>query len=412
MNSIALALVLFAAVLHASWNFVSKKSGGGSSFVLLYETFAFLIYMPLLYLVDFKRLLTLPLEMWLLIILSAVLHVIYTIVLQTGYRKADYSVVYPTARGTGPAFTVLVAVFLFGEKLASLGFAGIACVLLGIVLLAFPGKDKQLKSSLSEGLFWGVLTGVFIASYSSLDGFAIQLIGLTLPLEMWLLIILSAVLHVIYTIVLQTGYRKADYSVVYPTARGTGPAFTVLVAVFLFGEKLASLGFAGIACVLLGIVLLAFPGKDKQLKSSLSEGLFWGVLTGVFIASYSSLDGFAIQLIGLTPLMYYVPGMAVRLLLLGPGILSKKSGRESFMEDIKKRWRYALYIGIAHPAAYLLVLFALLYAPLAYVAPTREVSMMLALFIGAKALHEKVTPLKTAGVLAMMTGVIFISLAR
>lgn len=101
MNAIALALVLFAAVLHASWNFVSKKSGGGSSFVLLYETFAFLIYMPLLYLVDFKRLLSLPLEMWLLIILSAVLHVIYTIVLQTGYRKADYSVVYPTARRNG-----------------------------------------------------------------------------------------------------------------------------------------------------------------------------------------------------------------------------------------------------------------------------------------------------------------------
>ena len=144
MNAIALALVLFAAVLHASWNFVSKKSGGGSSFVLLYETFAFLIYMPLLYLVDFKRLLSLPLELWLLIILSAVLHVIYTLVLQTGYRKADYSVVYPTARGTGPAFTVLVAVFLFGEKLAPLGFAGIACVLLGIVLLAMPGKDKQL----------------------------------------------------------------------------------------------------------------------------------------------------------------------------------------------------------------------------------------------------------------------------
>lgn len=179
MNSIALALVLFAAVLHASWNFVSKKSGGGSSFVLLYETFAFLVYMPLLYLVDFKRLLTLPVEMWLLIILSAVLHVIYTIVLQTGYRKADYSVVYPTARGTGPAFTVLVAVFLFGERLAPLGFAGIACVLLGIVLLALPGKDQELKSSLSQGLFWGVLTGVFIASYSSLDGFAIQLIGLT-----------------------------------------------------------------------------------------------------------------------------------------------------------------------------------------------------------------------------------------
>ena len=94
MNAIALALVIFAAVLHASWNFVSKKSGGGSSFVLLYETFAFLIYMPLLYLVDFKRLLSLPLELWLLIILSAVLHVIYTIVLQTGIEQHTYLILY------------------------------------------------------------------------------------------------------------------------------------------------------------------------------------------------------------------------------------------------------------------------------------------------------------------------------
>lgn len=116
MNAIALALVLFAAVLHASWNFVSKKSGGGSSFVLLYETFAFLIYMPLLYLVDFKRLLSLPLELWLLIILSAVLHVIYTIVLQTGYRKADYSVVYPTARA-GPRVYGFSGGFLLEKSL-------------------------------------------------------------------------------------------------------------------------------------------------------------------------------------------------------------------------------------------------------------------------------------------------------
>ena len=178
MNAIALALVFFAAVLHASWNFVSKKSGGGSSLSCFMRRLPFDLHAAALF-GGFQKVLSLPLEMWLLIILSAVLHVIYTIVLQTGYRKADYSVVYPTARGTGPAFTVLVAVFLFGEKLAPLGFAGIVCVLLGIVLLAFPGKDKHLKSSLSKGLFWGVLTGVFIASYSSLDGFAIQLIGLT-----------------------------------------------------------------------------------------------------------------------------------------------------------------------------------------------------------------------------------------
>ena len=100
-------------------------------------------------------------------------------------------------------------------------------------------------------------------------------------------------------------------------------------------ESLHRLGFAGIACVLLGIVLLAMPGKDKQLKSSLSEGLFWGVLTGVFIASYSSLDGFAIQLIGLTPLMYYVPGMAVRLFLLGLGFFPRNRGVKALKKTLK-----------------------------------------------------------------------------
>ena len=290
MSIYALVLVLIAAVLHASWNFVSKKSQGGFSFVFLYETFAFLIYLPLLFALDFSR----------------------------------------------------------------------------------------LKS---------------------------------LPMEGWLLIVLSAFFHVCYTLVLQKGYKKANYSVVYPTARGTGPAITVLVAVFLFGEKIALGGLFGIAAVILGIVFLAMPSGSKSIKGSLSAGLFWGLITGCFIASYSSLDGFAVQLLGLSPLIYYIPGMLVRLVLLAPGILIPAKRRAEFFDDVKKRWKYALFIGAAHPAAYLLVLFALLYAPLAYVAPVREISMLLALFVGAKALGEKVTLKKSVGVIFMLSGVILISLS-
>lgn len=80
MSSAALALVVLAAVLHASWNFVSKKSAAGSEFVLLYEIFALLIYFPLLFFADFNKLTRLPIEGWLLIVLSALLHVIYTVV--------------------------------------------------------------------------------------------------------------------------------------------------------------------------------------------------------------------------------------------------------------------------------------------------------------------------------------------
>lgn len=207
---------------------------------------------------------------------------------------------------------------------------------------------------------------------------------------------------------LQTGYRKADYSVVYPTARGTGPALTALVAVCVFGEELSALGVIGICAVLAGIVFLAMPNKDKTIKGGLGSGVFLGLLTGFFIASYSSLDGFAIQLLGMAPLIYCVPGMFVRLLFLGPPVLLRPSARAAFKEDLQKRWKYALFIGAAHPAAYLLVLFALL----AYVAPTREISMLLALFIGAAALKEKVTSHKIFGVVCMLAGVILLALAK
>lgn len=211
---------------------------------------------------------------------------------------------------------------------------------------------------------------------------------------------------------LQTGYRKADYFVVYPTARGTGPALTALVAVCVFGEELSALGVIGICAVLAGIVFLAMPNKDKTIKGGLGSGVFWGLLTGFFIASYSSLDGFAIQLLGMAPLIYYVPGMFVRLLFLGPPVLLRPFARAAFKEDLQKRWKYALFIGAAHPAAYLLVLFALLYAPLAYVAPTREISMLLALFIGASVLKEKITAHKIFGVVCMLAGVILLALAK
>ena len=62
-------------------------------------------------------------------------------------------------------------------------------------------------------------------------------------------------------------------------------------------------------------------------------------------------------------------------------------------------------VGVLSPLAYALVLFALQQAPLSYVAPVREVSMLLATWLGARYLGETLTPARLMGALLMLLGV-------
>lgn len=115
MSPTALAFVVTAAFLHATWNFLAKRidttEGGGPQLVFLYALLTVVLYTPLalFFLIgshadwpDWRG--------WAVIALSALLHYGYTLVLQRGYRVGDLSVVYPLARGTGPLLSSLGAI--------------------------------------------------------------------------------------------------------------------------------------------------------------------------------------------------------------------------------------------------------------------------------------------------------------
>ena len=229
---------------------------------------------------------------------------------------------------------------------------------------------------------------------------------LALGLAAWIAIVASGVLHVVYALVLQRGYRVADLSLVYPLARGTGPLFAVLGAVLLLGNRPAPWGWMGIAAILAGIFLMAGGGLLRRLGAgtdpTLARGLGWGALTGLFIAAYTLVDGWAIQVLGLAPLAYYALGLAVRSAVLAPWALRDRAGLA--VEWRRNRGRIVA-VGVLSPLAYLLVLTALQLAPLAYVAPAREVSMMIGLLLGAFWLRERVTPARIAGCVLMLGGV-------
>lgn len=222
---------------------------------------------------------------------------------------------------------------------------------------------------------------------------------------MWAAALGSGLIHVLYSLILQQGYRVADFAVVYPVARGSGPMLTVMLSVLLLGERPSLLGTASIAAILAGVFISAggtglFSGK---LSSRRHLGVLWGLLTGLFIAAYTLLDGWAIRSLGMAPILFYAVGLAFRSLLLAPFALRQPA---RLAEQWALHRRAILIVGILSPLAYLLVLFALQLAPLSYVAPVREISMLLGTFVGARRLQEALKPSQYIGAIVMLLGVL------
>ena len=135
MSALALTLVLAAACIHATWNYLLKRSGGGTLFVWWFATVSALVYAPLAFVIVWWTQPTLGWMHYGLMIASAVLHTGYYMLLDRGYRSGDLSLVYPIARGSGPLITVLCAVLLLHERPSALAIIGAMLICTGAVLL-------------------------------------------------------------------------------------------------------------------------------------------------------------------------------------------------------------------------------------------------------------------------------------
>jgi uncharacterized membrane protein len=172
MTAFALALILSAAVIHASWNYFLKRSGGGTVFVWLFAVASALIYAPLVAAIIWWQKPDFGWPHYGLMLASAILHTIYYLLLDRGYRGGDLSVVYPIARGTGPLITVLCAVLLLGERPTALAVTG--ALLIGCGAIALTGDPRKLRQSGNlHAVGFALLTGCMIASYTLVDKIAV-----------------------------------------------------------------------------------------------------------------------------------------------------------------------------------------------------------------------------------------------
>ncbi|WP_457279647.1 EamA family transporter [Polaromonas sp. P5_D5] len=229
----------------------------------------------------------------------------------------------------------------------------------------------------------------------------------------WLLLCASAVLHTIYYIVLLRGYRKADLTVVYPLARGSGPLLSSLAAILLLGEQISALGLAGIAGVVGGVFLVAGgPGlwrasHDPAQRQRVRKGMVYGLLSGAFIASYTVVDGYAVKILLMSPILVDYMGCLLRMLVLAPALLRDPAAARVLW---KQQWKYAVFVGVVSPVSYVLVLYAMQTAPLSHVAPAREVSMLFAALIGGHLLGEGDRALRLIGAACIAAGVMALAL--
>ncbi len=229
----------------------------------------------------------------------------------------------------------------------------------------------------------------------------------------WLLLCASALLHTIYYIVLLRGYRKADLTVVYPLARGSGPLLSSLAAIVLLGEHISALGLAGIAGVVGGVFLIAGgPGlwrasHDPAQRQRVRKGMVYGLLSGAFIASYTVVDGYAVKILLMSPILVDYMGCLLRMLVLAPALLRDPAAARVLW---KRQWKYAVFVGVVSPVSYVLVLYAMQTAPLSHVAPAREVSMLFAALIGGHLLGEGDRTLRLIGAACIAAGVMALAL--
>jgi len=229
----------------------------------------------------------------------------------------------------------------------------------------------------------------------------------------WLLLALSAVFHTLYYIVLLRGYRKADLTVVYPLARGSGPLLSSMAAILFLGEQISTLGAAGIAGVVVGVFLIAGgPGlwratQDPAQRKRIHKGMLYGLLTGVFIASYTVIDGYAVKFLLMSPILLDYMGNLFRLAVIVPAAARDLPAAVLLW---RRQWKYAVFVGIISPVSYVLVLYAMQTAPLSHVAPAREISMLFAALIGGQLLGEGDRLLRLLGAGFIAAGVMALAL--
>lgn len=223
----------------------------------------------------------------------------------------------------------------------------------------------------------------------------------------------SALLHGVYGLSLSRGYQLGDLSAVYPISRGMGPAIVPLAAVIFLDERTSVAAGFGIALVVIGIYTNGVESGDlrglgRPLTAVITRpATRVALLTGALIATYSLWDKAALD--HLSPLTLNQFAMAGHALILAP--LALRSSAGPLRTEWRERRTSVLAAGLLAPFAYVLILVALTTSRVSYIAPAREMGIVVGAVLGILFLGEGYGGWRILGSLLILAGALTLGLA-
>ena len=225
----------------------------------------------------------------------------------------------------------------------------------------------------------------------------------TLSIQSIPYIFASAIFLAGYEWCLLSAYRLEDYTKVYPIARGTAPIFIVLLSLLLLNINISKFELIGILVISFGIIILGFQNM-KTFKNY--SAIVYAIATGIFISCYSIIDGFGGRLSN-SPLNYTAWLMILNAVFFS--ILLKIMNMPRVPLKVLNEGKKIFFIGgTLSYIVYGTIVWAFTQAPVPLVAALRESSIIFALLIGTFFLKEKFTLLKVIATFIIFIGVVLL----
>ncbi len=279
MSLLVFAAVLFAALLHATWNAVIKVSGDRLVIMGVTTATTSVLVIPFLFYLPAPA----P-ESWPYLLSSACIHTFYMLVLIRAYGLGDFAQIYPLSRGSAPLLTAILGFLLLGESMETSEILGMMLIVAGIFGLALERSAGVLQLS-RPALFYSLLTGICITAYSLVDGMGVRVSGNSVSFTLWMFFldgflvpllaflrrprqVLKDTVRVVWkpgllvSLLSTIGYAIIVWAFnqerIAPVAvlRETSVLFAMLISILLIKESFSALRVLIVTVILAGIVML------------------------------------------------------------------------------------------------------------------------------------------------------------
>ena len=202
-------------------------------------------------------------------------------------------------------------------------------------------------------------------------------------------LVVGIFLHAGYQLFLLKSYQTGDLTQVYPIARGSAPLLVMLFSITVLGVQLDSSQLFAVVIIGLSIISLAMVRRSDGQRNAKAARL--ALTTGLFIASYSLVDGLGARIAGTSWGFYSC-------LMIGNGIVAALylglTTPKTFGSIAREGRTVFVFGGGASFIAYGIVTWAFTHAPIALVTALRETSIVFALLMGIFFLKERLNLIK------------------